>query len=286
MTDAESFYLVLALFYFIECLKLRPPGTTALANAFGQGNSWSPRSELVRLMGIGKWVFLAPILPWPGLMIVSAIEPRGKGASKKISSPLRIKRLSYIFKKHAFGLRILSAAIFCFFFLLLPHLYFLQRGTPIFIVSIGVGYLLMLAAAWLQFRIRRRLFPDSKTLWITQSLYTALLPWHAMRCSDEIFMEYTRHWSWPAILAAHIDSPQSRSQLLRLWREAQWNRRANYSIDELKPIFDKVNLNTETFEFSANERDAPKYCPSCLTSYQSSAIHCADCHEIELLNRK
>ena len=168
MTDAESFYLILASFYFLECLKLCPPRTVALANSTGKANSWTPRSELVRFMGINKWVYIAPLLPWPGLIIVVAKEFTQNGSSKTIGSPLRIKRLTDRYRKATLGLRVLSACIFCYYFALLPYLYFLQRGTPSFFISVGIGYLLMLAAALLLFRVRARLLLRSERSSIPQ----------------------------------------------------------------------------------------------------------------------
>ena len=281
MTDAESFYLILASFYFLECLKLRSPRTAALANSSGKANSWTPRSELVRFMGIKKWVYIAPLLPWPGLMIVVANERARNGSSKTVESPLRIKRLTDRYRKATLGLRVLSLCIFCYYFALLPYLYFLQRGTPSFFISVGIGYLLMFAAALLLFRVRARLLPRSKMSSIPQLLYTAFLPWHAMRCADDIFLEYCRHWSWPAILASQVESPQSRSQLQRLWREAQFSKRPIYSTDTLQSIFDSVKLKAKLDIH--DPQDSERYCPCCLVSYQSSAHFCADCRNIQLV---
>ena len=165
-------------------------------------------------------------------------------------SVLRIVRQFRVFKKRTLALRVLSFATFCFFFLLLPYLYFLQRGTPSFFISIAFGYILMFTAALLQFQIRRRLLPKNKTGLITHTLYTALLPWHAMRCADQLSMDYSRHWRWPAILACFAESPGARKSLLRLWRESLCSAGSIYSKDLLKPILEKIGLNTDISDLS------------------------------------
>ncbi len=277
MTDAESFYLILALFYVIECLKFLPPNTVAMVNPIGRFKFWAPRSELVQFMGIGKWLFLAPLLPWPGLMIVTSNKK-----SNTSSSVLRITRKLNILKKRTLSLRILSISIFAFFFLVLPCLYFLQRGTPAFILSIAIGYLMMFAAAFLQYRIRRKLLPKDKNSWVTHTLYTALLPWHASRCADQLFIDYTRHWSWPAVLAAHADSARAHKSLQRLWRESRWGKEPIYSSEKLKLIFEEVGLGIQPSININRDCGATKHCPCCLACYRSNYVDCPDCGGIKL----
>lgn len=283
MTDAESFYLILALFYFIECFKFRSPGTVSLANALGSKNSWTPRSELVRLMGIKKWMYLAPLLPWPGLVIIVSNQARPNVSSNISLSPLRIKRLVERYRLHTRALRILSSGIFVYYFILLPNLYFHQRGTTAFFASIGFGYALMFVAAYWMRRSRRYLLPELRNGEIPQLLYTSLLPWHAMRCADELFYEYSRKWNWPSVLASQIDSARSKAQLLRIWREAQYSPDALHSIEQLKPVLDYVKMETE-LKFDSEENC--KFCPCCLSSYELNVLHCPDCQNIELLSHE
>ena len=279
MTDAESFYLILTLFYLVECLKLLPPGTKAIANPIGRGKSWTPRSELVRFMGIGKWLFLAPLVPWPGIMIVTSNRKPNTN-----ESALRVARRFSVLRKRTHVLRVLSFSIFTFFFLVLPYLYFLQRGTVAFLISISIGYFMMFTAAFLQFRIRRKILLNEKSGWITHTLYTALLPWHAMRCADQLFFDYTRHWSWPAVLAAHADSPSARKHLLRLWRNSRWGKKPRYSIEVLKSILEEAGVDANSSINFNHSCGTAKQCPCCLASYQPNYDHCPDCGDIELLN--
>ena len=279
MTDAESFYLVLAGFYLFECLKLQPVDTSAVATPFAGPKHWKPRIELTRFMGIRKWSFLGPLLPWPGgLFAVSRTR-----SPKKSPSPLAIRRRLRIYRGRTVPLRALSLFIFLYFFAAIPVLYFYLKGEIAFLAAIAFGYFLMILAAIMLLRAYRILLPRSKESRIPHFIYTLFLPWHSMRCVDELALAYSRTWSYPSLLAALCDSPACKQALARLYRESKFMPRPLYSTGDLEPLLPFATIDTQEALLSPPVENDDRYCPVCHTSYQAEVEECVDCRGVTLL---
>lgn len=281
MTDAESFYLVLAVFYLIECVKFQPPGARAIENAWGLKHSWKPKNEFSRLLGIRKWLFLSPILPWPGRILILDQNSDSKIRSKPISAS-RMNQLLHLLEKSTKALRCLSALVFVYFFLVIPYLYHLQRGEPEFIISIAVGYVLIGTTTVMFFMLHRRWLPFAKGSRIVNTIYTAFLPWHSMRCVDDLVMGLVKDWNYPTLLAAKKHSSRCLDLLKQHWREAYFLKTPPYSLTQLEAAIRDAKIDTSDW-LKPIGISGDKWCPCCLAPYESSARFCTDCADVGLV---
>ncbi len=281
MTDAESFYLVLVVFYLIECVKFQPPGARAIENAWGLKYRWKPKIEFSRLLGIRKWLFLSPILPWPGKILIIGQDPELKSPRKPITA-YQVNQLLHLLEKSTQMLRRVSTLVFVYFFLVIPYLYHLQRGEPEFFLSIAIGYALIWITAALFFTLHRRWLPLEKGSRIVNTIYTALLPWHSMRCVDDIVMSKVRNWDYPTLLAAKKDSPRCLDLLKEFWRKAHYLKAHPYSLAQLVATTRDAKIDTSSW-LTPIGISGDKVCPCCFAPYESSARFCNDCAEVELV---
>jgi len=281
MTDAESFYLVLAVFYVIECVKFQPPGARAIENAWGLKHSWKPKDEFSRLLGIKKWLILSPILPWPGKIFIVGQGPEPKTRHKPITA-YHVNQLLNLLEKSTRILRGVSTLVFLYFFLVIPYMYHLQKGEPEFFVSIAIGYALIWITAALFFSLHRRWLPQERGSRIVNTIYTALLPWHSMRCVDDIIMGKVKAWDYPTLLAAKKESPRCLDLLKESWRKAHFLKSHPYSLTKLEATTRNAKIDTSDWLTPIGISGA-KVCPCCFAPYESTARYCNDCAEVELI---
>ncbi len=282
MTDAESFYLILAIFYLIECVRFQPPGARAIENAWGLKHGWKPKSEFSRLLGIRKWLFLSPILPWPGRILVIG-QDRETNARPKSITAHRVNQLIRLLEKSTQILRGISALVFVYFFLVIPYLYRLQRGEPEFLISIAIGYALIGITAALFFKLHRRWLPHEKGSRIVNTIYTALLPWHSMRCADDLIMGKIKTLDYPTLLAAKKDCPRCLDLLKEYWRKAHFFKTPPYSLAQLKATTQDAHIDTSSW-LTPTGINGDKVCPCCFAPYEFSAQFCNDCAEVDLID--
>ncbi len=280
MTDAESFYLVLAGFYLFECLKLQPTQRNAFSTLGTGKGHWAPKRELSRFLGIRKWAFLAPLLPWPGAMF---IVPR-RQPNPRSPSPLRTRRLIRIYFARASRLRILSMGIFLYYFAALPYLYFHLKGEALFLGAVAFGYALMIWAALLLFRAYRALKCGKSEGLAPQLIYTCFLPWHAMRCADELAFAYSRAWNVPSVLGALSDSPKCRNSLERLYRDSLFRPSALYTSEALTPALEFSKIDPARAVAAPSGIGRARYCPCCQATYEPGIERCSDCRDVPLIS--
>ncbi len=284
MTDAESFYLILAIFYLLECVKLAPPNSRSIETTWGNNNRWKPKTEFSRLLGIKKWLFLSPILPWPGRILIFHSSSKQPVAKVPISSS-RSRKLLFLIEKSTQALRYLSLLIFVYFFIGIPLLYRLQRGEPEFLFSIAIGYLLMCVSAVLYFRTHRRWLHQESGNRILSTIYTALLPWHSMRCADDIVSGATKTWDYPTVLASYKNNSHCLVLLSKFWREAHFVTTPPYSLNHLKSVTGDAGIDTRDWLVPHNT-SGNKYCPCCFAHYESTAKTCTDCPGVSLVEHQ
>lgn len=282
MSDGQSFYLVLALFYLLECVKLAPASSLGLVSLFGPLGSFSPRPQLLMAWGLGKSVFLAPILPVPGLLYLLPSEGEKNHASAKRKSASSIRHHHRFLVHAARRLRVLALLNFLNFFLILPVVYVRLQEETIILYTLGYCYATLLLTAFHYHRVHQRLFPRQKADRLKTTLYTALLPWHAARCPDEIFIKASQTWSPLAALAANTAHTNSRSLLQRHWREAHFKAKPAYKRDTLANILQATGIEFKTWLDAPTDCDSPFYCPCCLNNYEIQATHCTDCQGVPL----
>lgn len=282
MTDGQSFYVLFAVFYLIECIKFMPLDSTALASRFG-GVSWTPRSPLVNAWGFRKAVFLADLPPWPGrLYVITGYDKPRVQSKKKFRTVSSIKRHHNFLSRAARNLHRLSLLNLANFFLLLPLVYVRTYDERAILITLGYGYLALLGTALHYRAVHKRLYPAHKAERLKSTLYTALLPWHSMRCADEIYLLGSAQWNLLAALAAGAKNKASLHQLQRLWREAHFSPKAKFSADELKPHLKSTVLDPGNWLRAPDDLESPQYCPCCHNAYENGPTHCSDCEAVAL----
>jgi len=275
MTDAQTFYLLLAAFYLYECLSFAPSGSQAFAGKGGR--IWRWRTPAFRLSGTHKDVFCTPLIPWPGLL---AVFPATTTATAPISalSLRHLQKRSLLLGKLTAPLRELGLLLFLHYFLVFPIVYFYYLETIWVIVTILMGESLALITACRFYRIHKRLFPEAKGERRLETFFNAFFPWHSMRASDLIVRKMTATWNPLVLLASHAHHPKNTRHLARLWREATHQN----DTTKLAPLLELAKIDPTSWNHApALDRDQ-KFCPICRTIYEPGPIICADCQGVSL----
>lgn len=282
MSDEQSFILVLIAFYLLECIKYAPPPATAFLSRWGNLSKWSPRNAFLHAHGIKKQLFIAPFLPWPNTCIVVTGNTEADHRKKRVRTLAGIRRWTCFLQRATRLLRFASCLTLLNFFLILPVLYSYYGDVFLVLYHLGFAYLFLFVASVHFFAVHKRLFPHLGTERFKSTLYLAFLPWHGMRAHDEIFLAASSSWSSLATYAAFADSPQSRSHLQRLWRQAHFLPKPPYSIDTLQSVFDTAKIDASQWLNFPKNFHAPQICPCCHSGYESTAHTCPECEHIPL----
>ncbi len=285
MTDGQSFFFVLTLFYLIECFKFAPPGSEALVSRVGKWGNCSLRQPFIFAWGLKKAVFLAPLFPWPASMyFVPGYDPNQARASR-ITLPSSIGHHHRFLQKALRPIRILAILNLLNFFLILPLVYVRTYDVRMIILTLALCYATLLATAIYYRRLHKRILPSYDADRFKTTIYTALLPWHAPRCADEILLKSSLRWSPLAALAANAKTPAILEKLKYHWRAAHYHPR---------PRCDRASI-AETLRFSRIDPNSwldkpadllsPQYCPCCHNGYEKEATRCTDCDGVELKSK-
>lgn len=282
MTDGQSFYLVLAIFYLIECVKFAPPGSIGLVSRFGGFGNCSPRPPFMTAWGIKKAVFLAPILPWPGSIYLLAHHAEAKPRARRIALVSSVRHHHRFLRLATSKLSALATLNLLNFFAVLPFLYVRAYEEKTILYALGYSYALLVLTAIHYRALHKRLFPSHKADRFKTTLYTALLPWHAARCCDEIYLSAAQRWHPVAALAANAQNQASLAQLQQHWRNANYLSQPTFSRADLAEAFRQAGLDPTRWQEARSDLESPRYCPCCLNGYEARVTHCADCHGVAL----
>ena len=282
MTDAQSFYLLLLIFYLIECLAAAPSGSQAFVCKGTKAKRWRPRRVAFPVNGFRKDIFLAPLLPWPGLL---AMPERLEAVATIRPLALRhLRKRIQLLTRSTAALRSTSLLIFLHFFLLLPVCYYFYSRTPAVLIALVYGYLLCLWAAARFYALHKRFFPRLSNERFKHTMYTAFLPWHAMRTSDVIVTRLSRSWNPHLLLATDATALSNKRQLRRTWNEAVYRQDSRPGKEELMMLFKQAGLDLDDFTAPPEVSSDEVYCPICETIYLASTSHCANCSEVPLVS--
>ena len=286
MTDGQEFYIILVLFYGFSCLKLALPGSVGVSKLFFRG--WSLRSPLMFLGGINKVLFLAPILPWPSVLVVAEYPPvldQGESQFDRITHSSRIRLIRLIYKASV-DLRLFSLYLWIFFFGIVPYFYSVEGASVRTLTAILFCFVLTVIIGLRFFFIHRRFEPLCKAERYKHFLLALLMPWHAMRLSDELFNRQRLRQIHPLALVSMTKNPQKWAWIGRVVREARYLKNPQYPESEVFRVCRGVGINPELFfePPQKNDDEASLFCPCCHATYaSSSARECVDCDGVLLL---
>lgn len=283
MTDGQSFYLVLSVFYLIECIKFAPPGSVALISRGGGFGTCSPRQALMTAWGMKKDVFLAPLPPWPGAIYIASAVTEKRDRFYPISTVSGIRRHQKLIAKATKTLRYLAILNFLNFFLLLPLVYIQTYSEAAVLGALAYAYLALLGTAIHYRALHKRLLPSFEADRLKTTLYTALLPWHAPRCLDELTLKSSLRWDPLAALACNASNKETLAQLKQLWRNAHYLEHPLYPADALSSALRQADLEHASWLDAPGEIESELYCPCCLSGFEQPATHCSDCKGVSLL---
>ncbi len=284
MSDGQTFYVVLALFYYLECLKFAPPDSLAMISPLGGTRKWRPKQRLMVAWGLGKSVFIGPLLPWPSLIFVVSGSNAKSANEKRVQTVSGVRREVAFLKRSTASLRGLSLVHFLIFFAALPLLYWHYGDHLIVLATVGLAYLLLFATAIHFSKLHKRILPEQSVERLKATLYTAFLPWHAMRCADEIITGRSLSWNPLAVLAANADNGKTLAILQKLWRESRHLSNPRYPTEAIEALLRIEKLDTTDWITPPKQLESPQYCPCCHTGYENQATHCVECPGVELLS--
>ena len=286
MTDGQEFYIILALFYGFSCFKLALPRSVGVSKLFFRG--WSLRSPLMFLGGINKILFLAPVLPWPSVMVVAEYPPaldQGESQVDRITHSSRI-RLIRLVDKASVDLRLFSFYLWILFFGMVPYFYSTEGASVRTLTAILLCFVLTVIIGLRFFFIHRRFEPLCKAERYKHFLLALLMPWHAMRLSDELFNSQRLRHIHPIALASMSKNPKGRAWIGKKVREARFLKNPQYPESEVLCVCHGVGINPERyFDLpTKNDDDASLFCPCCHATYASSVDirECVDCDGVLL----
>lgn len=283
MTDGQSFYLVLVIFYLIECIKFAPPGSIALTSWSGAFGNCSPRQPLMMAWGFKKTVLLAPVPPSPCVMYLVSDYKEKRRANRTISTVSGVRRHQKLLHRSCKTLRGLAALNLLNFFALLPLVYVFAYDENLILLTLAGCYLCLFATAFHYRVLHKRLLPSFEADRLKTTLYTALLPWHAPRCYDEITLKSSLRWDPLAALAANASNPSTLALLKQHWRNAHYLGKPTYSSEALTTALNQADIDTSTWLDAPKEFSSALYCPCCHAEYESPATHCSDCKDVPLV---
>lgn len=283
MSNAQSILLILIFFYLVECLKWAPIGAVSLRTNGFTGEKFSLLRPTMIFFGMGKSMFLAPILPSLQLQLITDRTDESAHQHSRVKLAVGVRRRFFRLRARTLLLRTFSFYIFITYFVFLPGLY-LRFGEGSYVyTTVGVGYLLQAFCALCYFSTHRRLFPRKRAIRALHTFYNLALPWHAMRASDELFINSSAEWSELAMLGAATEPEQTDGQLALYWRQSQLAKSAPYSKQTLQSTLNEVGMSSEAAMQSViPEAAGQNYCPCCGIIYRAEVLYCLDCHNLRL----
>lgn len=284
MSDAQTIFLILLAFYFFECLKWAPLGACAFTQQWWPKREWVRYLPFIQFYGGKKSVFLAPLIPYSRVQWIT--DAVGEAAYRDCPSVEinTVRKQVHALVEDSKSLRIASAGVFLIYFVYLPVVHqSIGEGSYLY-SGVGLGYLGQIYVAVRYYMLHRQYYPEvSGRRWL-HTLYSAVLPWHAMRASDEFFGTYYQKWSELTLLAAFVDQADARAWLSFYWREAVLAKTSHYRADTLRPLMEEVGLSEDEAMVIVKPTAGVKYCPCCATQYEARVEQCVDCADVELLS--
>ncbi|YCM42181.1 hypothetical protein V2O64_12795 [Verrucomicrobiaceae bacterium 227] len=277
MTDAQTFYLLLAAFYLFECLSFAPSGARAFVSLGAEARRWKKRDLAFRFSGANQDIFCAPILPWSGML---AVFPRPSRNNPEVT-PLTLRHLrkqAAILDSVTQPLRRLSLLVFLHYFVILPYFYLFFFGSLWVLLLIALGELLSIVTALRFYKLHRRLFPNDKGERRLETFYNAFFPWHAMRAADLIIQKRSAHWHPLALLASAPHQGANLRDLSYLWRENKYHEKTS----DLNALLEQANIDPTSWDEPPLHEPGQSYCPLCHTTYEPGTRQCADCRDVTL----
>lgn len=267
MTDASSFYLLLAAFYVSGCFRLVPTDW----QGFGVRASRNPKSRarpaFLEFAGVGKWVYFRSLFPTFSLLVAAAAggempSTQGLGSTRrKLQRALLATRC----------LRWIGLAIFAFFFAVLPAAYLTISDEILFLTVVLYGYFLMWMAAGDFFVKHRRFYPDDSSERWMEVLLISLLPWHAMRAADKLADRLTEGLDQTSLLILGANFPSNTKQLRTLWIKTP--------TPALATLLQQNQIDPTPWTQPPTLTQNQKWCPACNTIYDTpSEPTCTDCN--------
>lgn len=282
MTDGQSFYLVLTLFYLIECVTFAPLGSLALVSRTGGFGHCSPRSALMMAWGMKKSVFIAPLLPWPGTLYFVSNQNEKRPGNWKISTVSGIRRHQSLIRNASKTLRLLAVLNFLNFFAVLPLLYVRTYDEATILWGLAYSYAVLFATAAHYHALHKRLLPSFAADRLKTTLYTALLPWHAPRCYDELCQKSSLRWDPIAAWIANAQNKATLAKLQQYWRDAHFLKQPTYPARALEDALKQSELNYSNWLDAPKNPEGSLYCPCCHAGFEKPAEQCSDCDGVAL----
>lgn len=278
MSEGQTFYLLIALFYLSGCIKSAAPGGIAITKNLFRG--WSIRQPLATLAGVGKSLYLAPLVPWPGAIVLSA-STSGQSSIITRASAWRLLRLTHSATLH---LRFISLLIFALFFGIIPYVYYLEGDSFRIRLIIGYTFFLILYASTCFFFIHRRFAREKKGERLKHLFFNIITPWHTMRSADDILLQGKLQNIHPLTLASLCKDLERKAFLGQALRNAMYRKDPQFSQEEVQSILSSSGIaQSELTTPPAQESDdSTQYCPCCLASFSKEAKCCEECDNVPL----
>ena len=289
MTDGQQFYGLIVIFYLFSCFKLLPPKGVAIYSHFFRG--WVLRKPLTSLGGLRKDLFLAPLLPWPTAMVMSEhLQPSEHEkndndlvVATSSASTIRLIRLAV---RSSADLRILSFYVFIFFLGVIPYIYMREGASPHTWLAIGLSFIFMLFVGLRFFALHRRFASKQRADRYKHLFFSLIMPWHAMRLSDEFLHLPCFCQIHPLALASMDKHGRGHAYIAKAVRDAMYLKKPVFDLPEVKSTLKSLRIDFEPFLDPPVKND-PKsscYCPCCHALYMPPASHCGDCEKVRLLS--
>ncbi len=259
--------------------------------------------------------------PWPGKAdaafakawkrvvdsVATAEAPNREGVIKSaILQALDVKGVQdrlLRFRERTGALRTLGNILFCWWFLMVPlaamRFGIAVPGPTVLVapVLVALGGLLQWIAAFLFFRLHRKMTPgDALERW-QHAVLVALVPTHAIRAVQLLARDWLAGFHPLAVAFATLPREKAVAFAASVWRDAVhplapdgdpaaaaaavWFHEHAYR-PAVQTLLERENIAPATL--LAGPSDAPAWCPRCLAVFQNAGSTCPDCDGVPLVD--
>lgn len=287
MTTGQTFYTILSVFYLINMVRATKPGSIIIQNKLFKG--WKLSHPSILLGGIQKCLVITHLLPLHSYTIFSAQGGQATVVKKQfITRPKNVKKLISKISHTASCVRSFSFITFYLYFIVIPIAYINFGDTWRTYIIILVALIMPSVTAILFVCKHRRIAPSQKDIRWKNFLYCILMPWHAMRVVDFIFLTPHLEKIHPLSYATLCSNAEARDYLSQEYRNSLYLTDSKYSKQDFEKLFHLNDIDPAPYLKPPVPEGSgeTQYCPCCHILFTDQAKQCSECKDLELIRVK
>lgn len=278
LTDGQTLYLILVIFYILQCIKLHPSNQIVITKNIFKG--WSLNRPLIYLGGLKKVMQFEPFRP-NCLSIYLGGNRRGR-----IVSAQRVASLLKLYKIFTSPLRFNSLCCFLLLYLLFPISFYIPNFPILITYALaGLGLVYMLFCGVTFYILHKRLHPEKVADRWKDTIISVSLPWNAIRACSSLLKENFFQNLHPLSFYAYTHVYENDNSLSQFYRKAIYLEGSqNPLLSEVEKVMILSGITKCSLTLTPKREDEAQhfFCPCCLVTYTKKITHCTDCRTVKL----